>query len=42
MSSWLGHETTKRYQIPIDHLDYKFIEKCTDVKYLEKILKILR
>uniref|UniRef100_A0A670XRK3 Sperm associated antigen 1 n=1 Tax=Pseudonaja textilis TaxID=8673 RepID=A0A670XRK3_PSETE len=42
MSSWLGHETTKTYQIPIDHLDYKFIEKCTDVKYLEKILKILR
>uniref|UniRef100_A0A8C6XHS2 Sperm associated antigen 1 n=1 Tax=Naja naja TaxID=35670 RepID=A0A8C6XHS2_NAJNA len=42
MSSWLGHETTKTYQIPIDHLDYKFIEKCTDIKYLEKILKILR
>ncbi|KAM6456795.1 sperm-associated antigen 1 isoform 2-T2 [Liasis olivaceus] len=42
MSSWLGHETTKTYQIPIDHLDYKFIEKCTDVKHLEKILKILR
>ncbi|KAL7984149.1 hypothetical protein Chor_002719 [Crotalus horridus] len=41
MSSWLGHETTKTYKIPIDHLDYKFIEKCTDVKYLEKILKIL-
>ncbi|XP_015668882.1 sperm-associated antigen 1 [Protobothrops mucrosquamatus] len=42
MSSWLGHERTKTYKIPIDHLDYKFIEKCTDVKYLEKILKILR
>ncbi|KGL76666.1 Sperm-associated antigen 1, partial [Tinamus guttatus] len=34
--------TTKRYQIPIGHLDYKFIEKCTDVKHLEKILKVLR
>ncbi|XP_013916320.1 PREDICTED: sperm-associated antigen 1 isoform X2 [Thamnophis sirtalis] len=42
MSSWFSHETTRTYQIPIDHLDYKFIEKCTDVKYLEKILKILR
>ncbi|KFP07678.1 Sperm-associated antigen 1, partial [Calypte anna] len=34
--------TTKTYQIPISHLDYRFIEKCTDVKYLEKILTILR
>ncbi|KAF7246821.1 Sperm-associated antigen 1 [Varanus komodoensis] len=34
--------TTKTYHIPIEHLDYKFIETCTDVKYLEKILKILR
>ncbi|XP_070604225.1 sperm-associated antigen 1 [Erythrolamprus reginae] len=42
MSSWFSHETTKTYHIPIDHLDYKYIEKCTDVKYLEKILKILR
>ncbi|KAM8810612.1 sperm-associated antigen 1 [Eudromia elegans] len=34
--------TTKKYQIPIGHLDYKFIEKCTDVKHLEKILRVLR
>ncbi|KFR01740.1 Sperm-associated antigen 1, partial [Nipponia nippon] len=34
--------TTKTYQIPIAHLDYKFIEKCTDVKHLEKILRVLR
>ncbi|KFW81073.1 Sperm-associated antigen 1, partial [Manacus vitellinus] len=34
--------TTKTYQIPISHLDYKFIEKCTDVKHLEKILRVLR
>ncbi|KFZ45316.1 Sperm-associated antigen 1, partial [Antrostomus carolinensis] len=34
--------TTKTYQIPIGHLDYKFIEKCTDVKHLEKILRVLR
>ncbi|KFP50911.1 Sperm-associated antigen 1, partial [Cathartes aura] len=34
--------TTKSYQIPIGHLDYKFIEKCRDVKHLEKILRVLR
>ncbi|KFO74026.1 Sperm-associated antigen 1, partial [Cuculus canorus] len=34
--------TTKTYQIPISHLDYKFIEKCRDVKHLEKILRVLR
>ncbi|XP_015711480.1 sperm-associated antigen 1 isoform X1 [Coturnix japonica] len=38
----LDQGTTKTYQIPIGHLDYKFIEKCTDVPYLEKILKVLR
>ncbi|XP_068017247.1 sperm-associated antigen 1 [Melanerpes formicivorus] len=38
----LDQGTTKTYQIPIGHLDYKFIEKCTDVKYLEKILRVLR
>ncbi|XP_053915968.1 sperm-associated antigen 1 isoform X2 [Cuculus canorus] len=38
----LGQGTTKTYQIPISHLDYKFIEKCRDVKHLEKILRVLR
>nr|XP_009935834.1 PREDICTED: sperm-associated antigen 1 [Opisthocomus hoazin] len=38
----LDQGTTKTYQIPIGHLDYKFIEKCTDIKYLEKILRVLR
>uniref|UniRef100_A0A8C3B8Y9 Sperm associated antigen 1 n=1 Tax=Cairina moschata TaxID=8855 RepID=A0A8C3B8Y9_CAIMO len=38
----LDQGTTKTYQIPIGHLDYKFIEKCTDVKHLEKILRVLR
>ncbi|XP_066480177.1 sperm-associated antigen 1 [Tiliqua scincoides] len=42
VSSLLDQGTTKTYQIPIGHLDYGFIEKCTDVKHLEKILKILR
>ncbi|OXB71636.1 UNVERIFIED_CONTAM: hypothetical protein H355_007792 [Colinus virginianus] len=38
----LDQGTTKTYQIPIGHLEYKFIEKCTDVKHLEKILRVLR
>ncbi|XP_006029329.1 sperm-associated antigen 1 isoform X1 [Alligator sinensis] len=42
MPSMLYQGLTKTYQIPIGHLDYTFIEKCTDVKHLEKILKILR
>ncbi|XP_030045685.1 sperm-associated antigen 1-like [Microcaecilia unicolor] len=42
VSSLLNCGTTKTFHIPIDHLDYTFIEKCTDVKHLEKILRILR
>nr|XP_034980563.1 sperm-associated antigen 1 [Zootoca vivipara]XP_034980564.1 sperm-associated antigen 1 [Zootoca vivipara] len=42
VSCLLSQGTTKTYQIPIEHLDYKFIETCKDVKHLEKILKILR
>ncbi|XP_075682064.1 sperm-associated antigen 1 [Rhinoderma darwinii] len=34
--------TTKTYEMPIDHLDYKFIEECKDIKHLEKILSVLR
>ncbi|XP_045900678.1 sperm-associated antigen 1-like isoform X2 [Micropterus dolomieu] len=29
-------------KIPVEHLDYDYIEKCKDVKYLEKILRVLR
>ncbi|KAM4633844.1 sperm-associated antigen 1 [Polymixia lowei] len=29
-------------KVPVEHLDYGYIEKCTDVKYLEKILTVLR
>lgn len=29
-------------KVPVDHLDYSYIEKCKDVKYLEKILNVLR
>ncbi|MEE6463442.1 hypothetical protein FKM82_005903 [Ascaphus truei] len=42
VSSVMNFGTTKTYEIPIDHLDYSFIKKCTDVKHLEKILRILR
>ncbi|CAC5381570.1 SPAG1 [Mytilus coruscus] len=35
-------ETTRKYDIPLTHLDYPYIQKCTDTKELERILKILR
>nr|KAF6426875.1 sperm associated antigen 1 [Molossus molossus] len=34
--------TTKTFKIPVEHLDFKYIEKCSDVKHLEKILYVLR
>lgn len=35
-------DTTKKYDIPLGHLDYNYIRNCSDTKELEKILKILR
>ncbi|XP_074538770.1 sperm-associated antigen 1 isoform X2 [Halichoeres trimaculatus] len=29
-------------EVLVEHLDYDYIEKCKDAKYLEKILKVLR
>lgn len=29
-------------KVPVEHLDYDYIKKCKDVKYLEKILTVLR
>uniref|UniRef100_UPI0037E702F0 sperm-associated antigen 1-like n=1 Tax=Semicossyphus pulcher TaxID=241346 RepID=UPI0037E702F0 len=29
-------------KVPVEHLDYVYIEKCKNIKYLEKILKVLR
>ncbi|KAM6909719.1 sperm-associated antigen 1-like [Xenentodon cancila] len=29
-------------KVPVEHLDYDYIGKCKDVKYLEKVLKVLR
>ncbi|XP_066122048.1 sperm-associated antigen 1 isoform X1 [Saccopteryx bilineata] len=40
-SLW-GFGTTKTFEIPVEHLDFKYIEKCSDVKHLEKILCVLR
>lgn len=28
--------------VPIEHLDYRYIEQCKNGKELEKILKVLR
>ncbi|XP_035528441.1 sperm-associated antigen 1 [Morone saxatilis] len=40
----LNQSTTVDYsgKVPVEHLDYDYIEKCTNVKYLEKILRVLR
>ncbi|XP_004402430.1 PREDICTED: sperm-associated antigen 1 [Odobenus rosmarus divergens] len=40
-SLW-GFGTTKTFKIPVEHLDFKYIEKCSDVKHLEKIFCVLR
>lgn len=31
-----------KYDVPLSHLDHKYIPQCKDVKELEKILKVLR
>lgn len=33
--------TKKTHNIPLEHLDFKYIEKCSDVKELEKIYRVL-
>lgn len=42
--SLLNQPTTVDYsrKVPVEHLDYDYIDKCKDVKYLEKILRVLR
>ncbi len=32
----------KNHSIPLDHLDFKYVEKCSDIKELEKIYKVLK
>lgn len=31
----------QKYNIPIDHLDFKYIEKCQNANEMEKIVQIL-
>ncbi|XP_069776527.1 sperm-associated antigen 1-like isoform X2 [Narcine bancroftii] len=42
INSLMYQGTTKKFNLPIEHLDYSYIEQCTNVKYLEKILIVLR
>ncbi len=42
MADLYKSEYCKGHDIPISHLDYSYIEKCSNVKELEKILKVLR
>jgi len=32
----------RKYDIPIDHLDFDYVKSCESAKEIEKILKILR
>ena len=38
----LEAQTTKKFDLPISHLDYNYIDSCTNAKELEKIVLILR
>ncbi|RUS91692.1 hypothetical protein EGW08_000518 [Elysia chlorotica] len=38
----LEGQTTKKYDLPLSHLDYKYIEKCNNPKEIEKIVNVLR
>jgi hypothetical protein len=31
-----------KYEIPVDHISFEYVEKCNDRKEMEKIVKILR
>lgn len=42
VSNLLNVEVNNSSKIPVEHLDYNYIEKCTDLGYLENILKVLR
>ncbi|CAL1537604.1 unnamed protein product [Lymnaea stagnalis] len=35
-------QSTKKYDIPLSHMEYSYIEKCSNVKELEKIYRVLR
>lgn len=42
VNNLLNVEVNNSSKIPVEHLDYNYIEKCTDLGYLENILKVLR
>ncbi|XP_071803880.1 sperm-associated antigen 1-like [Asterias amurensis] len=42
MRNLLGAKSTSSHSVPIEHMDYGYIGKCTDLKELEKILRALR
>ncbi|MFT7816212.1 sperm-associated antigen 1 [Arapaima gigas] len=42
VSSLLNGGTTAHGSIPVEHLDYQYIQTCNDIRYLEKILQVLR
>jgi hypothetical protein len=31
-----------KYEIPVEHISFEYVEKCNDRKEMEKIVKILR
>ncbi|XP_071108746.1 sperm-associated antigen 1-like isoform X2 [Haliotis cracherodii] len=35
-------ENTKKYDIPLSHLDHSYVKACSDVKELEKIFRVLK
>lgn len=36
------HGSAKKFDIPIDHLDFTYIRECSNVRELEKICRVLR
>ena len=42
MGTGLLEDSHTKSGIPIEHLDYRYIEGCKNAKELEKILKVLR
>lgn len=41
-STFTDRQRSLSSEVPVECLDYAYIEKCNDVKYLEKILRVLR
>lgn len=42
LTSYKEKTLLSKYDIPIDHLSYEYIEQCNVVKELERIIRILR